>query len=749
MADLTLAPATPTSSSVLLGGTSAFTAADDTDTEVADKFVQFAASHFLGVGLSPTRIVPPDHATNSAVDAAGDVTVTADGSVTLAGLTAQLPDWYLLEIDARTGSITSNPHRWESYIVRKAAAGGPSAPLVIQVSGVAGQRVSVETAGTGGADVTARAYGAAATLRLWRLGPAAGQAAPAGQGGEAPAPWDEKATYRAQQLAVRSFRLWVSKIDDNTGLDPLTTPAAWDLVGPTQVADWAVDDDPDKPAPAAKLGIVPGSIERPDGHTLPTVEQFDYDAAETQLPEAVLTPLRFDPWPEHVHIEAKASVSSSGIAPDLVLDLRAADGAVVSSRATVETDGQYRYHRLQIIDPETDAGPVSVTLESVVTDIGVQGGSGTYSLDFRDVLGFRGTSTAARLIASIAEQIIAPQQPEEEDVGITQTEAIALINQLVPPAQRIPALAGHGGGLVTVADDASAVHLVQPATIRDDVTASWAQPGQTKPVGTDSHPLVVAAYSDVLNFGAGSSFAIDRSRNGSIAEQHAEDIIRGYLLGHYTDSRLSASLRLLKSVTRVDIPDAYYYAMIGGALTPTEDGTTAATSNLFDYIGEGARSFYSSAETNERIGHESDGDHTITYPTRNIGNMPQEHGGDELVLIVNHPDWTITPTSFTAPMLVTLNQGTDHDVWAGYTSIRFDRRSAGRYALTPTGPNGDAAQSLRLGNLWGQAEWDLNLNAGSHPNQVAVNGEVGFRIPYYANSQVAVEVVLDVAIAAT
>ena len=576
------------------------------------------------------------------------------------------------------------------------------------------------------------------------------------------APWTADAAYPNNALALHDGRIWRSLQDANTGNEPaaaLNTLNAW--WQPTDHRDATTIDSALGAAPGADSSItswlsdlrngnniIPGDIGRPAGHELPDVEQFDYDADETRLPMAVLTPLTFDPWPEHVHLEIKASVSSAGIAPDLVLDLRDSNGNIVSSRATVETDGQYRYHRLQIIDPTTDPGAVSVTLEAVVTDIGVQGGSGTYSLDFRDVLGFKGTSTAARLIATIAEHIIAPPQEEDPDMGITQAEAIALINQLVPPAQRVPALAGHGGALPRVSDDASALHLVQPETIADDVTAEWAQPGKPQPAGSGTTPLVARAYGGTLNFGWGSSGAIDRSRNGSIAEQHAEDIVRAYLSGHYSDSQFSGSLRILKSVTRVDLPDAYYYALINNALTPTSDGTTAATSNLFDFIGEGARSFYSSTETNERIGHESDGDHTLTYPTRNIGNMPQAHGTEELIVIINHPDWTITPASFTAPMLIAVNEGVDHDVWAGYTALRFDRRSAGRYAVTPTGPNGAAAQSLRLGNLWGQAEWDFNLNAGSHPNQVAVNGEVGFAIPYYANSRVDVEVLLDLAITA-
>lgn len=486
MADLTLAPATPSAASVVLGATSAFTAADDTDSEVAAKFVQFPVSHFTG-GLAPVRNIPPDQASNSAVSAAGDVSVSAGGTVTLAGMTDALDAWNLIEVDALVGTGSANTDRWESYLVPAARIGAASAPVNIQVSGVAAARVSLWRSGTNDANITVSASGTAATVRFWRLSAAAGQNVP--DTSAALREWTGSTTFASAQLAVRAYRLWVSLIDDNAGNDPLTSPGAWDLIGPTPVASWAVDDDPDKPAPAAKLGIVPGSIERPSGHELPAVEQVDYDAAATTLPAAVLTPLTFSPWPEHVHLEIKASVSSSGIAPDLVLDLRAADGTAVSSRATVETDGQYRYHRLQIIDPDTDAGPVSVTLESVVTDIGVQGGSGTYSLDFRDVLGFRGTSTAARLIASVAEQIIAPPI-EEPDMGITQAEAIALINQLVPAAQRIPPLAGHGGALVRAAADASAVHLVQPETIAATVTAAWAQPGQDPPAGLQDVRIV-------------------------------------------------------------------------------------------------------------------------------------------------------------------------------------------------------------------------------------------------------------------
>ncbi|MCY4121254.1 MAG: hypothetical protein OXG72_10085, partial [Acidobacteria bacterium] len=491
---------------MVLGGTSAFTSADDTDTEVSQKFVQFPLASLRG-SLAPTQLVPPDQASNNAVNAAGDVTVASNGSVALVGLTAALPDWFLFEIDARSGSITSNPHRWESYAVPKARIGAASDPLVIQVSGVAGNRVSLELSGGSNANVTARAYGSQAIMRFFSLTPSApGRQSGEGFGDEGVAAWEAERTFARDAIAEHANRLWLSLQDDNLGNEPA------DLFG--SLSPWWVPlDNRDASAIDAALGnvpltsdpsvhgwlghvvegdnIVPGSIERPSGHALPDVDQFDYDAADADaLPAAVLTPLAFDPWPEHVHIEIKASVSSSGIAPDLVLDLRDAQGAIVSSRATVETDGVYRYHRLQIIDPATDAGPVSLTLESVVTREGVQGGSGTYSLDFRDVLGFRGTSPVARLIASIAESIIAPPEAEEEDMGITQAEAIALINQLVPPAQRIPALAGHGGAITRAADDASAIHLVQPGTIADDVTAGWAQPGQAPPAGLDDVRIV-------------------------------------------------------------------------------------------------------------------------------------------------------------------------------------------------------------------------------------------------------------------
>lgn len=94
-------------------------------------------------------------------------------------------------------------------------------------------------------------------------------------------------------------------------------------------------------------------------------------------------------------------------------------------------------------------------------------------------------------------------------MGITTEEAIALINQLVPPSTRLPALGGHAGHIPRVTTNAAAVHLVDPATIADEVTASWAQAGQDPPGNlTDAQVADIRRVLGTISFSTGGDWQL-------------------------------------------------------------------------------------------------------------------------------------------------------------------------------------------------------------------------------------------------
>lgn len=258
--------------------------------------------------------------------------------------------------------------------------------------------------------------------------------------GEIPV-WNTDSVYNENDIVIRSYRLWISIIDDNQGNDPVDSdPGAWDLIGPIEIASWAKDDNPDNKIPVGKLGLESGTIRRPTGHTLPDVELFDYDASDPSLPEPILSPLDFSPWPQIVRVEMKASVSSSSIAPELVMDLRAPQGgATASTRITVAMDQGFVWHQFEIL-PAAAEGPLELVLESVITDDQVQGGSGTYSVDIRDIVGFTNTGEAALRVAEIAQE------------AVVESAAAASDGHAIDAYQELPTPVGESQGKVVLAE---------------------------------------------------------------------------------------------------------------------------------------------------------------------------------------------------------------------------------------------------------------------------------------------------------
>ena len=185
-----------------------------------------------------------------------------------------------------------------------------------------------------------------------------------------------------------------------------------------------------------------GYIERAQGHDLPDSLVVEWGAG-TVPPVLILSPLEFErPIARGmtVGLEISATGGGGGLRPTLTVDLRAPDGTVISERATLNADGETEYLLLDV----TTAAPVAtarLNLEGI-------GGSdnGGFDITIRDVLGFTGTSRRAQLTALLIDRMNNLQ--EVRDMGITQAEAVELINQLVPPAQRVPLPAGHGGQIV-------------------------------------------------------------------------------------------------------------------------------------------------------------------------------------------------------------------------------------------------------------------------------------------------------------
>ena len=265
--------------------------------------------------------------------------------------------------------------------------------------------------------------------------------------------------------------------------------------------------------------IVPGVIERPTGPELPADRDVDWvngRIAATDLFDG----LTFGEQPDHVSIEMQVKAAGGGTAPVIRMALVTPDGDVASNHIIIDADGKVRYYEFEV---EEDVGSYGLVIDTQTdgTD------SGTVTFHSIDILGFAGSSPAARLVAQVADRLI--NIDKELDVGITQEEAINLINQLVPPEQRIPPLAGHGGTLVVVAKDASGIHLVDPSSISEQVAASWAQPGDPEPDAGRALQVQrdLSSLPPVANYEAGDTIVVNGHRKELVVVQEA-NIRDGY-----------------------------------------------------------------------------------------------------------------------------------------------------------------------------------------------------------------------------
>ena len=227
----------------------------------------------------------------------------------------------------------------------------------------------------------------------------------------------------------------------------------------------------------AAPSIIPGVIERPVGVELPADKAIDWvDGALTGAVD-VFSGIAFDEQPDHVMLEVQAVNKGGGsLAPVLRLVLVDEHRQQASEYQILDADDKVRYYEFEVT---RDSATYDLVAE---THTAASGGSGTVTLHSLDLLGFTGTSEAGRLVAMIADKII--NQDKERDMGITQAEAIELINQLVPPAQRVPPVTGKALNLVRSNQTADGLELIDPGVIADSVTAEWAQPGKDEPAGS-------------------------------------------------------------------------------------------------------------------------------------------------------------------------------------------------------------------------------------------------------------------------
>ena len=204
------------------------------------------------------------------------------------------------------------------------------------------------------------------------------------------------------------------------------------------------------PLPAvAGWGLAAGDIWRPEG-TLPS--EAHLNPAATSLPWPIDTWDFGDGALQHIVVE----VAATGGPTTLTADWRDSGGAVVTDRQSLEDDGETRYVEFALAGQAS--GRLAMHIEAV------QGG-GEVDIRVSEVLAFAGTERPARLVAMIADKIF----DIGGSMGITTQEAIALIDRLVPPAQRIGALTGHGGELVAVAADESGLGFAAAAATPADV----------------------------------------------------------------------------------------------------------------------------------------------------------------------------------------------------------------------------------------------------------------------------------------
>lgn len=260
------------------------------------------------------------------------------------------------------------------------------------------------------------------------------------------------------------------------------------------------------------------------------------------------------------------------------------------------------------------------------------------------------------------------------------------------------------------------------------------------------HTIIQALNPRSRKLMLGADSGYNFNGNGQIDELHYDQIFQGELRAVKEGTTLTGILELDKNVNGVSWPTNYYYRVDGNTIVPTTDGTDTASSDLRDYMGDSRLMFYHSTEFNEQISDTSKS-HTLTYPNHNVGQeLVRNRLEQNLQLVFNFPGFNVDVASFTGDMIVHSNSGDKNTLWNSKTRVRFDRVSTGRYTMTlGTSSTFDAA-AIKVQDIFHVVDHSINLNSGSHTNQVAVNGEVGFNLPHIPNAQQHVEISFTVAV---
>lgn len=261
------------------------------------------------------------------------------------------------------------------------------------------------------------------------------------------------------------------------------------------------------------------------------------------------------------------------------------------------------------------------------------------------------------------------------------------------------------------------------------------------------------ATPDSRNFRIGVAGA-DFIHDGDPATDHWTDVAGFELDALRIGTALTGRLVIERHAAGTQPPAAYYYRFDSGAgkIVPTTDGTDTAPSDLTQYVGTGRRFFYTDTEVN---GYDGPNDryytHTLKYSHDNYGQLitHQEQASD-LQLVFNFPDWDIDVASFTGDLTIRTNTGYRSStgpaarVWNGKTRIRFNRASKNRYTMTLGDDSSFGNANVKVEDFFKRTQFAVNLNAGSHANQVLVNGQTGFLIPFIPDSQLLAEVEFSV-----
>ena len=259
--------------------------------------------------------------------------------------------------------------------------------------------------------------------------------------------WEALEDIAAGQAAPGTHHLWAAVTPIISGISDASTAnvhAALRLNHGGVVEDIALD-----PSPAIKIG----NISRPVGATFPNDLSIDWDNGRIVTPTTIVADLEFTEQPDHVVVEVQALIAGGGgTAPEVRMALFDETATQASNFETLIPDEEVRYYEFEVTRNSD-----TYTLEAEnVTD---GSDSGLITLHSIDILGFTGTSKAARLMATISDKLI--NLDKELNVSLTTQDVIDQINALVPPAQRVPALADHGGEAVTVKGDESGLEFAK------------------------------------------------------------------------------------------------------------------------------------------------------------------------------------------------------------------------------------------------------------------------------------------------